>query len=248
MSEENNNKPKSEAEPTGTDPGHESAESREPAGKQFSEEQVNDIVQKRLDKDRKKYGEQIETLSKTLEQVQAQLKAQPAPKQEQQKPKPMQDSEPNAALAEVMEKQAALEARLAKAEADKAYAETVANLHLTPEQRAELRDLFDPAKPDAFTERVQRLGLGKAPEPAKQETAPPPEENPVPNGKQYQSPGAPAGARTDEVFESDATKWSKDYIDRLREQGTFLEEVEKYKRSLPGGSNSLFRRRIPQVK
>jgi hypothetical protein len=61
----------------------------------------------------------------------------------------------------------------------------------------------------------------------------------------YNSPGAPSGAPAD-VLERDAVRWSKDYIDRMRADGTFKDAIEKYRASLPGGNNGLFRKRIPR--
>lgn len=65
------------------------------------------------------------------------------------------------------------------------------------------------------------------------------------NGAPYKSPGAPAGAPP-EVLENDATKWSADHIRRLQADGNLLKELEKYRNSLPGGGNGIFRKRIPK--
>lgn len=65
-------------------------------------------------------------------------------------------------------------------------------------------------------------------------------------GKKYKDPGAPGGAPP-EVLDRDATKWSLDYINRMRDDGTFKAELEKYRQSLPGGGGGLFRKRIPKV-
>lgn len=66
------------------------------------------------------------------------------------------------------------------------------------------------------------------------------------NANRYKSPGAPSGAPP-EVIDRDATRWSKDYIERLRSDGTFHSELEKFRASLPGGGGGLFRKRIPKV-
>jgi hypothetical protein len=61
----------------------------------------------------------------------------------------------------------------------------------------------------------------------------------------YKSSGiAPSGAPR-EVLDNDATRWSRDYIERMQADGTFKAELEKFRNSLPGGSNGLFRRKIP---
>lgn len=68
----------------------------------------------------------------------------------------------------------------------------------------------------------------------------------VPNAAAYKSPGAPSGAPP-EVLEQDATKWSADYVQRLKSDGTLLTKLEEYRNSMPGGGGGLFRKRIPKV-
>lgn len=54
----------------------------------------------------------------------------------------------------------------------------------------------------------------------------------------YRSPGAPAGAPP-ETLTRDATKWSRDYVQRLQSDGSFLKELEAFRASLPGGAGGI---------
>jgi hypothetical protein len=73
--------------------------------------------------------------------------------------------------------------------------------------------------------------------------APPPSPPTVtPGGSQYKPPPGAPNAPTD-IVEQNPAKWSPDYIDRLKQDGTFRQEVEKFYQTGEGG---LFRRRIPK--
>lgn len=64
--------------------------------------------------------------------------------------------------------------------------------------------------------------------------------------QRYRSPGgatASATASAPTVDTRDATKWSADYVARLRDEGKLLSEVEKFRGTLPGGTGGLFRKR-----
>lgn len=123
------------------------------------------------------------------------------------------------------------------------FAESMDDLDWKPskDDRETLRDMFLAKGAEGMKKLADRL------KPAASPSAPAaaaPTEPPAPTGPGYKSPGAPAGAPP-EVLDRDATKWSPDYIQRLRENGTFLQELEKYRGSLPGGDNGIFRKRIP---
>jgi len=132
-----------------------------------------------------------------------------------------------------------LAAKLAALEAKAAWHEAVAELDWKPtKDDAELlRDAFKSGGADAMQKLANRL---KPQDAAKEETK-------VDDSAKYKSPGAPSGAPSD-VLERDATKWSRDHIERLRSEGSFLKELEKYRGSLPGGGGGVFRKRIPQAR
>ena len=101
-----------------------------------------------------------------------------------------------------------------------------------------LRESFKSGGQAAFDRLASRL----KPAPAAAEKSP----EAKPSGT-YASPGAPSGAPAD-VLERDASKWSRDHVERLKADGTFLQELEKYRASLPGGGGGVFRKRIPQAR
>lgn len=141
---------------------------------------------------------------------------------------------------------AQLTQRLDQSEADRAFAETIATVGGDIEKLKELRPLFDPNKPDAFIEKAKKLGLAAAP-PRKGDDDDEDDGNPGNSQapSMFRSPGAPSGPPSG-VIENDPTKWTKDYIQRLRADGTFLKEIEKWAETLPGGGNGVFRKRIPK--
>lgn len=122
------------------------------------------------------------------------------------------------------------------------FAEMLSDMDWKPskEDREHLRDAFVSKGAEAMHRLAGRLKPPEsAPAPAAPVVAEPAKE------PSYKSPGAPAGAPA-EVLNNDATKWSSDYVARQREQGTFLQELEKYRSSLPGGTGGLFRKRLPK--
>lgn len=131
-----------------------------------------------------------------------------------------------------------LAAKLAALEAKAAMAEAMAELDWKPSKDdAELlRDAFKSGGEAAMQKLAGRL--------KPQSTQ---EVKPVDDPAKYKSPGAPSGAPP-EVLDRDAVRWSADYVARLRENGTFLSELEKYRGTLPGGGGGLFRKRIPNAR
>lgn len=127
-------------------------------------------------------------------------------------------------------KLAALEARLALADA-------MAELDWKPskEDSELLRDAFKSGGSEAMQKLAGRL------KPQSTSEAKPVDD---PAGT-YKSPGAPSGAPR-ETLERDATRWTRDAIDRMRADGTFKAELEKFRASLPGGGGGLFRKRMPK--
>lgn len=128
--------------------------------------------------------------------------------------------------------------RLAAMEAKAEVSEAIAELDWKPakDDADMLRDAFKTGGRALFDKIAERIKPTATTE-AKPVSDP---------ANKYKSPGAPSGAPP-EVLEGDATKWSKDYIDRLRSEGKLLSEVEKWRSSLPGGGGGLFRKRIPKV-
>jgi hypothetical protein len=130
-------------------------------------------------------------------------------------------------------------AKVAALEAKAALAEAISELDWKPakEDAETLRDAYKAGGPELFAKLAGRL------KPASPVTG---AKSAEPANGSYKSPGAPQGAPP-ETLHQDATKWSADYVARLRADGTFLQELEKYRASMPGGGGGLFRKRIPKV-
>lgn len=130
-----------------------------------------------------------------------------------------------------------LAAKLAALEAKAAVADALAELDWKPSK--DDAELLRSAFKSGGEPAMQKLAGRLKPQQAEVKTVDSPADK-------YKSPGAPSGAPS-EVLDRDATKWSRDYIERLESEGKLLPELEKYRGSLPGGGGGLFRKRIPKV-
>jgi hypothetical protein len=64
----------------------------------------------------------------------------------------------------------------------------------------------------------------------------------------YTSPGGANGPPRSEYEDiTNPVRWSADMVARFVEDGSFSERLEKFRASLPGGSGSVFRKRIPKI-
>ncbi len=144
---------------------------------------------------------------------------------------------PNDQLTDLMSKVESLGEKLLQSENDRSFAERIQGLAVTDKQRNVLRNAYSADDSSQFDSLVDAFGItaGDATQP-ETEAAP-----------TYQSPGG-VSAPPVELTERDATRWTRDHIDRMKENGTFLSRLEQYRDSLPGGGNGVFRRRIPKVK
>lgn len=125
-----------------------------------------------------------------------------------------------------------LASKLAALEAKAAMAEAMAELDWKPskEDAELLRDAFKSGGEAAMQKLAGRLKPSDA--------------KPDEPASKYKDPGAPSGAPR-EVLDNDASKWSRDYVERLQSDGKLLAELERYRGTLPGGGGGLFRKRIP---
>ena len=67
------------------------------------------------------------------------------------------------------------------------------------------------------------------------------------NATGYQSPGAPAQSK-DIARGPNPMAWSKDDIEVLKREGRFLESLEQWRESLPGGGNGLMATKLRKKK
>ena len=86
---------------------------------------------------------------------------------------------------------------------------------------------YDPNNPTATSSMIDRF-------------ATPQDSLPAPTG--YQSPGAPAQSK-EMVRGLNPMQWSKDDVQVLRQEGRFIEQLEKWRSTLPGGGGNLFANR-----
>jgi hypothetical protein len=194
--------------------------------KTFSQEELDEIVAKRLKKQERK-------LLKDFEAQSAQTKvAKPDPKTATPAPEA-----PNYVTREEFEKE----------RADRQFAEALAGVpgadKLTAKQRRVLRHEFDPENPgDLVTDAKELFGVAANSQqefPAKGDSSPP--EGVV---SQYVAPGAPSAAPREITV--NALEWSRDDISRMQADGSFLERVEQWRQQFEGGGETLFRKRIPK--
>lgn len=195
--------------------------------KRFSQEELDSILEKRLAKERRA----------TEKRVREELVASQTKPHTEQTPKATAAPQSNDDIA-------ALRAEIAKERNDRKFAEAVSGLgvKLNATQRKLLRSQFDPEDPDGLEDIAKDAGFVRPQAPAQTQTAATQATAPTNGGpahvqKQatYQDPGAPNGD-PDTARGSDLMSWSKDDVQRARENGTFLDEVRKFRNSLPGGN------------
>jgi hypothetical protein len=68
-----------------------------------------------------------------------------------------------------------------------------------------------------------------------------------PGAPTYRSPDGASGPPA-EAYETDARKWNADSITRMIEDGLFIQRLNRYRNSLPGGSDGIFRKKIPTAR
>jgi hypothetical protein len=204
--------------------------------KAFTQEQVDELIAKRVAKVERKY-------EKRLSEIES--KGEPKPK-DPPKPAPKQEAQtqtqPDGRVDDIAASVEQLKADLAKRDGDAKFAEAIneAGLSLDKKQREIARRLFDPEDVEGSMDNLKALGIGAAkPEPAT-------ETKEEPKAATYTSPGGANGPPV-ETFENNPTKWDRDYIDRLQQEGTFMEKLTAWRDSLPGGGQGIFRKRIPKV-
>jgi hypothetical protein len=131
-----------------------------------------------------------------------------------------------------------------KYKADLDYSQALLGLGatLSPAQQKVLRTEFDPANPGALKDSIAEIW----PVQAAADSTPTPEAAPVTEtpgiASQYQA-AAPAAKPVEAAL--NPTEWTRADIDRMNDQGTFLENVEKYRSTLPGNA-TVFRKRPPK--
>jgi hypothetical protein len=91
--------------------------------------------------------------------------------------------------------------------------------------RGLLFNAYDPARPEATSAMLEKLAPLS-----------------VSQGTGYESPGAPSQSK-ETIRGVNPMAWSKDDVDVLRQEGRFIESLEKWRSTLPGGGGNLFANR-----
>jgi hypothetical protein len=134
-----------------------------------------------------------------------------------------------------------LAAELAQIKAQLAFSDTLSTLpeaaRLSLEQRTALRQLFDPANPQALAETIKLFAPATAPA---AEAPAPAAEPPAPFVAGGSAPGAPPREPS-----LNPLAWDKSDIDAMKQRGEFRQNLDKWRSSLPGGA-PLFKRHVPK--
>lgn len=129
-----------------------------------------------------------------------------------------------------------LRSEMTKLKTDLQFERAVKKLAFIPNEDQEelLRSMFESGGADKMNKLAAQLKPADKSESQQEEKVAP----------SYKSPGAPSGAPA-EVLENDATKWSKDYVARLKRDGSLFKELEKFGANM-GGENGIFQKRMPR--
>jgi len=134
------------------------------------------------------------------------------------------------ALEKILSRLESLESASATAKKDGSFESMIAGREIDSDVRDLLYQTFDPANPDATAAMIAKL-------------APAPEAP----AQGYSSPGAPSQS-AETMRGLDPMQWSKDDIEVLKREGRFLESLEQWRASLPGGGNGLMATKLRKKK
>lgn len=89
---------------------------------------------------------------------------------------------------------------------------------------------YDPEKPEASQKLIEKFTKGDDGEGSNESTS------------DYRSPGAPSSSK-DMSRGINPMTWTQDDISVLRSEGRFIDQLEKWRSTLPGGGSNLFHRK-----
>jgi len=124
------------------------------------------------------------------------------------------------ALTRVMDRLEALEHTGEQRSKEETFSSIVQDREVDPILRDLLFQTFDPKNPAQTLEKLNAL-------------------QPRPEG--YTSPGASPSMSKEMQRGTNPLRWTKDDIAQLQQRGTFLDEVNSWAETLPGGGNGLFK-------
>ena len=169
-------------------------------------------------------------LAKETSKIKRRLRKQPKQPIETDQPSADEGSATVQALEKILSRLESLESATATAKKDDSFEAVLAGREIDSDVRNLLYQTFDPANPDATAVMIAKL-------------APAPEAP----AQGYSSPGAPSKS-ADTMRGLDPMQWSKDDIEVLKREGRFLESLEQWRESLPGGGNGLMATKLRKKK
>lgn len=184
----------------------------------FTADQVNDMVQKRLARERKKTEAVIAELEAKLEKASTKKPAAKAKQSESSDELRAEIDGLKATLAEFTQAQS-------KQSEDRAFAEYMEQKGIDAKWRPLLRPHFDPSNLESIDKMAAEL----------------PQPQPEQKQATFQSPGAPNASPVQTV--TNPALWSRDDRERMKANGTLRENFERYFQNQASGKSVPFRAR-----
>ena len=169
-------------------------------------------------------------LAKETSKIKRRLRKQTNKTIEADQPAPDEGSATVQALEKILSRLESLESASATAKKDGSFESMIAGREIDSDVRDLLYQTYDPANPDATAVMISKLA--------------PAQEAPA---QGYSSPGAPSQS-AETMRGLDPMQWSKDDIEVLKREGRFLESLEQWRASLPGGGNGLMATKLRKKK
>ena len=165
-------------------------------------------------------------LAKESSKLKRKLRKQQGQPQSDNTPKPEQNATMEA-LDKILGRLERLETVNVEQSREQSFNALIGSKEVDNDVRALLFAGYDPENPTATSSMIERF-------------ATPQDSLPTPTG--YQSPGAPAQSK-EMVRGINPMQWTKDDVQVMRQEGRFIQELEKWRSTLPGGGGNLFANR-----
>lgn len=138
---------------------------------------------------------------------------------------PAEETATMQALSKILDRIEHLETSSAQKSKEESFNLLVGRSGIDESVRGLLFNAYDPAHPEATSAMLEKLAPLS-----------------VSQGTGYESPGAPSQSK-ETIRGVNPMTWSKDDVDVLRQEGRFIDSLEKWRSTLPGGGGNLFANR-----
>ena len=166
-------------------------------------------------------------LAKESSKLKRKLKKQQQERPQTQQSPPQEQNATMEALNKILGRLEALETVNVEQSKQQSFDALLGGREVDADVKALIFASYDPSNPTAASSMIDRF-------------AAPQDSLPAPTG--YQSPGAPAQSK-EMVRGINPMQWSKDDVQVMRQEGRFIQELEKWRSTLPGGGGNLFANR-----